>query len=217
MWICLSFPLFSLAGCEGLPEARLKEVVLSGIGGQSKPLREAGVLHVEAAGGKVKKILCYKFDQRVGNTDKILLLSLRTIRDANIDILHHMDQSLDGISSPLSFLKDKVVGRHKRKNLHGKARAADAYAEYRPGRRSIGLNRPRWRCAHQAFARGAQSRGSHPAPGAPRAPGQIARQAGHRAGRHRHYRARRAGLTNRRHRRRVPSAPKCLTAAWYAR
>ena len=54
----------------------LKEVVLSGIGGQSKPLREAGVLHVDAAGGKVKKILCYRFDQRVGNTDRILLLSL---------------------------------------------------------------------------------------------------------------------------------------------
>ena len=34
----------------------LKEVVLSGIGGQSKPLREAGVLHVDAAGGKVKKL-----------------------------------------------------------------------------------------------------------------------------------------------------------------
>jgi hypothetical protein len=105
----------------------LKEVVLSGIGGQSKPLREAGVLHVEAAGGKVRKILCYKFDQRVGNTDKILLLSLRTIRDANIDILYHMDQSLDGISSPLLFLKDKVVGRHKKKNLHGKARAAESF------------------------------------------------------------------------------------------
>ncbi len=40
-----------------------KKVVLSSIGGQSKPLREAGVLHVEAAGGKVKKILCYRFDQ----------------------------------------------------------------------------------------------------------------------------------------------------------
>ena len=50
----------------------LKEVVLSGIGGQSKPLREAGVLHVDACDGKVKKILCYKFDQQVGNTDKIL-------------------------------------------------------------------------------------------------------------------------------------------------
>ena len=40
----------------------LKVVVLSGIGGQSKPLREAGVLHVDAADGKVKKILCYRFD-----------------------------------------------------------------------------------------------------------------------------------------------------------
>ena len=116
----------------------LKEVVLSGIGGQSKPLREAGVLHVEAAGGKVKKILCYKFDQRVGNTDKILLLSLRTIRDANIDILHHMDQSLDGISSPLLFLKDKVVGRHKKKNLHGKARAAENFLRKQKGKYNRG-------------------------------------------------------------------------------
>ena len=112
----------------------LKEVVLSGIGGQTKPLREAGVLHVEAADGKVKKILCYKFDQQVGNTDKILLLSLRTIRDANIDILHHMDQSLDGISSPLLFLKDKVVGRHKKKNLHGKARAAENFLRKQKGK-----------------------------------------------------------------------------------
>ncbi len=105
----------------------LKEVVLSGIGGQSKPLREARVLHVDAADGKVKKILCYKFDQSVGNTDKILLLSLRTIRDANIDILHHMDQSLDGISSPFLFLKDEVKGRNKKKGLHGKARAAENF------------------------------------------------------------------------------------------
>ncbi len=80
---------------------------------------------MEAADGKVKKILCYRYDQRVGNTDKILLLSLRTIRDANIDILHHMDQSLDGISSPLLFLKDKVKGRNKKKGLHGKARSGE--------------------------------------------------------------------------------------------
>ena len=112
----------------------LKEVVLSGIGGQSKPLREAGVLHVDASDGKVKKILCYKFDQRVGNTDKILLLSLRTIRDANIDILHHMDQSLDGISSPLLFLKDKIIGRNKKKNLHGKARAAENFLRKQKGK-----------------------------------------------------------------------------------
>jgi hypothetical protein len=96
------------------------------------------VLHVEAADGKVKTILCYKFDQRVGNTDKILLLSLRTIRDANIDILHHMDQSLDGISSPLLFLKDKVVGRHKKKHLHGKARAAENFLRKQKGKYNLG-------------------------------------------------------------------------------
>ncbi len=84
---------------------------------------------MDAADGKVKKILCYRFDQRVGNTDKILLLSLRTIRDANIDILHHMDQSLDGISSPLLFLKDKVKGRNKKKGLHGRARSRELSKE----------------------------------------------------------------------------------------
>jgi hypothetical protein len=44
------------------------------------------MLHVDAGKGKVKKILCYKFDEHVGNTSRILLLSLRTIRDAKIDI-----------------------------------------------------------------------------------------------------------------------------------
>jgi hypothetical protein len=130
MWISLSVSLSHSSHLQDVKDCRkhgFKEVVLSGIGGQSKPLREAGVPHVEAAGGKVKKILCYRFDQRVGNTDKILLLSLRTIRDANIDIIHHMDQSLDGISSPLLFLKDKVVGRNKKKSLHGKARAAENF------------------------------------------------------------------------------------------
>jgi hypothetical protein len=96
------------------------------------------VLHVDAANGKVKKILCYRFDQRVGNTDKILLLSLRTIRDANIDILHHMDQSLDGISSPLLFLKDKVAGWNKKKRMHGKARAAENFIRKQKGKYNRG-------------------------------------------------------------------------------
>ena len=38
-----------------------------------------------------------------------------------------MDQSLDGVSSPLLFLKDKVTGRNKKKGLHGKARAAENF------------------------------------------------------------------------------------------
>ena len=36
-----------------------------------------------------------------------------------------MDHSLDGISSPLLFLKDKVKVRNKKKGLHGKARSRE--------------------------------------------------------------------------------------------
>ncbi len=89
------------------------------IGGKTKPLREADVLHVgpwnEAGVGKGKKILCHKCDEDVGNTDSILLSSLRTIRNANIDIPHHMDKSLDGMSSPLLFLQDKDPRRSRKK------------------------------------------------------------------------------------------------------
>ncbi len=108
----------------------LKEVVLTGIGGKSKPLREAVILHVSAGDGKVKKILCYKLDERVGNTKRILLLSLRTIKDANIDILHHMDKSLDGISAPLLFLQDKSPSSSKRRGRQEKiAEVPDASEE----------------------------------------------------------------------------------------
>ncbi len=72
-----------------------------------------------AGDGKVKKILCYKLDEWVGNTERILLMSLRTIRDANVDILYHMDKSLDGISAPLLFLQDKSPSSSKKKRTTG--------------------------------------------------------------------------------------------------
>ena len=49
-----------------------------------------------------------------------------------------MDQSLDGISSPLLFLKDKVVGRHKKRSLHGKARAAENFLKKQKGKYNRG-------------------------------------------------------------------------------
>ena len=98
------------------------------IWGKTKPLREAGVLHVEpwneAGVRKGKKILCHKCDEDVGNMDSILLSSLRTIRNANIDIPHHMDKSLDGISSPLLFLQDKDPRRSRKKGTSSRARAS---------------------------------------------------------------------------------------------
>ncbi len=128
----LSLSLFPLATGQ-IKDCRkygLREVciALSGIGGKSKPLREAGVLHVDAGKGKVKKILCYKFDEHVGNTTSmIFLLSLRMIRDANIDILHHMDKSLEGISSPLLFLQDGKPRKSKKKGLPSRAQASKKF------------------------------------------------------------------------------------------
>jgi hypothetical protein len=58
---CRSVSLFHSSHLQQVQSCRkygLKEVVLTGIGGKSKPLREAGVLHVSAGDGKVKKILC---------------------------------------------------------------------------------------------------------------------------------------------------------------
>jgi hypothetical protein len=59
--------------------------------------------------------------------NRILLLSLRTIKDANIDILHHMDKSLNGISSPLLFLQHKDARKSRKKCTSGRARASEKF------------------------------------------------------------------------------------------
>ena len=93
----------------------LRAVILSGIGGKSEPLRQAGLLHVRYTDGASRKVLCYAFDKPVGNTKEILLFSLRTIRDAKIDIIYHMDQSLLGVASHLRFLDEASVLPKKKK------------------------------------------------------------------------------------------------------
>ncbi len=79
-----------LQALQGTPYG-LKAVTLSGIGGMSEALRQAALLYVRTPDGGSKKVLCYAFDKSVGNTKEILLFSLRTIREAKIDIIYHMD------------------------------------------------------------------------------------------------------------------------------
>ncbi len=98
-------------------------ITLSGIGGISEPLRKTGLLHVRSHDGDYNKVLCYLFDRPVNNTQEILLFSLRVIREAGLDTIHHMDQTLMGISGLLLFPKDlprtlkkkKILGYHVRK------------------------------------------------------------------------------------------------------
>jgi hypothetical protein len=51
--------------------------------------------------------LCYVFDSPVGNTSEILLLGLRTIVDADIDIRYHIKLSVEGISRMVRFIEQE--------------------------------------------------------------------------------------------------------------
>jgi hypothetical protein len=105
----------------------LRAVTLSGIGGISEPLRQAGLLHVRTPDGECKKILCYAFDRPVGNSKEILLFSLKTIREAKIDIIHHMDQSLLGVAAPLRFLDGSSQLPKKKKIFGDRLRATKSF------------------------------------------------------------------------------------------
>jgi hypothetical protein len=105
----------------------LKAVKLSGIGGISEPLRQAGVLYVQAPGEEHKKVLCYLFDKQMGNTKEILLFSLRIIREAKVDIIHHMDQSLRGVATKLRFLEDTSQLPKKKEIFGDKLRATKSF------------------------------------------------------------------------------------------
>ena len=85
----------------GLPPIRL-----TGIGGRSDVLNRVGIVQLAAPGGKVKRILCYVYDAPLGPTTKILLLSLQSVIEAAINIIHHMDMSIKGKCGPLTYWPD---------------------------------------------------------------------------------------------------------------
>ena len=111
----------SLANTEYLREVKdcsfynIPKAILSGIGGSTPTLDKAGILHIQKKDGSVKHVLMYAFDQEVGNTKKMLLLSLRSIREAGIHIVHHMDESLSGRSTPLMFYDGMPSTKKKEK------------------------------------------------------------------------------------------------------
>ncbi len=94
--------LSSIKSCK---QYNIPIVSLNGIGGRTHPLTSAGILSHVKPGGKIIKFLCYVFDSPVGNTSEILLLGLRTIVDAEIDIRYHMKLSVEGISKMVRFIE----------------------------------------------------------------------------------------------------------------
>ena len=85
----------------GLPQIRL-----TGIGGKSDILNTVGIVQLRTPEGRIKRIQCYVFDSPLGPTQKILLLSLQSVIEASINIIHHMDLSVKGKRGSLRFWPD---------------------------------------------------------------------------------------------------------------
>jgi hypothetical protein len=47
------------------------------------------------------------FDEVVGNTDNLLLVRMRAIKMAKIDIQHHINRSCEGECVPLKFIEEE--------------------------------------------------------------------------------------------------------------
>ena len=81
----------------------LRNIRLLGIGGKTNYLTKVGVLQVKTGDDGICYMLCYTFDSPLGDIEKIILLGLHTVVKANINILQHMKNSLEGKCTPLTF------------------------------------------------------------------------------------------------------------------
>ncbi len=72
---------------------KLPNVRLRGIGGKTNMLKEVGILQIKKEDDAVCDILCYVFNEVVGKTKEMLLISLSSIINARINILYHMQES----------------------------------------------------------------------------------------------------------------------------
>jgi len=87
-------------------EYKLPMVTLKGIGGKTQPLQKAGVLKVVKPNKCILKLLCYVFEEAVGNTERLLLISMSAINKARFDIQYHIEHSCAGRCMPLKFLEE---------------------------------------------------------------------------------------------------------------
>ncbi len=86
---------------------KLPSVSLKGIGGKTQPLQKAGILKVIKPHNQIIRFLCYVFDEMVGNTEQLLLISMQAIKKAKINVQYHIDHSCEGRCVPLRFLESK--------------------------------------------------------------------------------------------------------------
>ena len=82
---------------------KLRNIRLMGIGGTTHYLTQAGILRIEKGRGRYCKILCYVFNRPLGDTEQVILLGLQTVMQAGINVLAHMQDSVNGKCTALKF------------------------------------------------------------------------------------------------------------------
>jgi hypothetical protein len=65
-----------------------------------------GIVQLTPPEGGIKKIQCYVYDSPQGPMAKIFLLSLQSVIEVSINIIHHMNLSIKGKCGPLMFWSD---------------------------------------------------------------------------------------------------------------
>jgi hypothetical protein len=85
---------------------KLPNIRLRGIGGKTNMLTKAGSLKIKRPNNECCEIMCYVFNEVVGQTEEMLLISLSAIIDANINILYQMKESNRNTCQDLQFWPD---------------------------------------------------------------------------------------------------------------
>jgi hypothetical protein len=79
-----------LDSCGSVSIAKLPPIRLRGIGGRTNLLNKMGVLRIKQPNNEHCELLCYVFNETIGETNKeMLLISMSAIIEAKINILYH--------------------------------------------------------------------------------------------------------------------------------
>jgi hypothetical protein len=93
-------------GIKTATEYNLPAIRLRGIGGKTNLLNKVGVLRIKQTQHNHCDLLCYVFDEAIGQTEEMLLISMSAIIHAKINILHHMGKSNKDECDDLQFWPD---------------------------------------------------------------------------------------------------------------
>ncbi len=133
-----------------LPNIRLRV-----IGGKTNMLKEVGILKIKRPDNENCELLCYVFNEVVGQTEEMLLISLSAIVDVKINILYHMKESNRNTCRDLQFWPNnksfdevcndvskeeemqEMVRNHKRYHPRDLYLSSDEFEEVEKGKHSL--------------------------------------------------------------------------------